>query len=109
VFHDSNVSIFLCEKLIREVNSTLLKPKLHKYISAERQQALLEIMASRSLVSIHEQTFRSRDPKDNYLLDLAETINADYLVTGDNDLLVLKHHIGTVIVSMNEFLLILGF
>lgn len=31
--------------------------------------------------------FISRDPKDNFLLDLIDYSKADYLVTGDKDLL----------------------
>ena len=31
-----------------------------------------------------------RDPKDNYLLALAKDAKADFLITGDQDLLVLK-------------------
>lgn len=34
--------------------------------------------------------FINRDPKDNFLLDLIDFSKADYLVTGDKDLLV--HH-----------------
>lgn len=36
----------------------------------------------------------SRDPKDNFLLAAALTANADYLITGDKDLLILDK-IGT--------------
>ncbi|MDR2683088.1 MAG: putative toxin-antitoxin system toxin component, PIN family [Dysgonamonadaceae bacterium] len=50
------------------------------------------------------QTTRCRDPKDNFLLSLAQTVQADFLITGDNDLLVLKHHLGTVIISFNDFI-----
>jgi uncharacterized protein len=46
----------------------------------------------------------SRDKKDNYLLALSEASQADYLITGDKDLLVLKVSRGTKIVKMGEFL-----
>ena len=39
------------------------------------------------------------DPKDSYLLALAEASQADLLVTGDKDLLALKHHKSTRIVT----------
>jgi predicted nucleic acid-binding protein len=32
----------------------------------------------------------SRDPKDNFLLDLIDVSGADYLITGDKDLLSLN-------------------
>jgi uncharacterized protein len=49
---------------------------------------LLEIIALNvKITPIH---FINRDPKDNFLLDLIDISGADYLVTGDKDLLL--HH-----------------
>jgi len=96
--------VFVCEKLIREVNDTLLKPKLRKYVSSERKNVLLKYMAACSSVLVHEQTIRSRDIGDDFLLDLAQAANADYLITGDNDLLVLQQHYQTAILNFNDFL-----
>ena len=45
-----------------------------------------------------------RDPKDNQVLDLCLAGRADYLVTGDKDLLTLKKFDGTQIVGAREFL-----
>jgi len=42
---------------------------------------------------------RSPDPGDNYLLALAEAGHAQFLVTGDKPLLVLKHHKSTRIIT----------
>ena len=44
------------------------------------------------------------DIKDLYLLSMAESIPADYLVTGDKDLLVLKNHQNTLIITFAEFI-----
>ena len=47
----------------------------------------------------------SPDPFDNYLLAIASVGEADYLVTGDKpDLLALRHHDGTKIVSVRDFI-----
>jgi putative PIN family toxin of toxin-antitoxin system len=47
----------------------------------------------------------SPDPYDNYLLALASSGAADFLVTGDKrDLLDLKRHEGTKIVTVRDFL-----
>jgi len=43
------------------------------------------------------------DPKDNFLLALAKDGNADYLITGDNNLLSLKEFGKTKIVTLSEF------
>ena len=106
ILKSSYIEVFVCEKLIREVNDTLLKPKLRKYVSAERKYVLLNYMAACSLTLVYEQTIRSRDANDDYLLDLAQLIDADYLITGDNDLLVLQQHYQTKIINFNDFLTI---
>lgn len=44
-----------------------------------------------------------RDPKDLYLLSLAEKINAVYIVSGDADLTTLGKHGSTKIITLAEF------
>ena len=52
---------------------------------------------------------RSRDPNDNYLLAMAEAGAVDYLVTGDKrDVLALKRHGNTTILTAKEMLPLLG-
>lgn len=45
-----------------------------------------------------------RDPKDNQILDLCASGNADYLVTGDKDLLILRKFENTSILNPKQFL-----
>jgi len=45
-----------------------------------------------------------RDFKDNFLLSLAVDGKADYLLTGDNDLLALNPFKDTLIVTFSAFL-----
>jgi predicted nucleic acid-binding protein len=45
-----------------------------------------------------------RDSKDNFLLSLAVDGNADYLITGDKDLLILEKVNKTLIVTIQEYL-----
>ena len=101
------VSVFICRKLLWEVHETVQKPKFTKYISPHRKQLLLELMESCHFVDIEEQISISRDPNDNFLLDLAAAVNANYLITGDNDLLVLNNFQRTTIVSFRSFMAIL--
>ena len=46
----------------------------------------------------------SRDTTDNFLLELSEFAHADYLITRDNDLLVLKKRKETEIILPEDFL-----
>ncbi len=45
-----------------------------------------------------------RDPKDNFLLELALEAKADYLISGDKDVLAMKEYKDTGIVSAAQFL-----
>ena len=45
----------------------------------------------------------SRDPKDLYLLALADTIGADYIVSGDADLTDLRQYNQTRIMKLADF------
>jgi putative PIN family toxin of toxin-antitoxin system len=49
-----------------------------------------------------------RDIKDLYLLSLADTVQANYIITGDKDLLTLKIHNQTKIVTYNDFIAIIN-
>jgi len=42
-------------------------------------------------------------PKDDFLLALAKSSNADFLVTGDRDLLVLENYGKTKIITIDKF------
>jgi putative PIN family toxin of toxin-antitoxin system len=49
----------------------------------------------------------TRDREDNKLLACAQEGNADYLITGDDDLLQINSHEGTRIIPPADFLSIL--
>ena len=102
------VEVFVCQKLLWEVRATTHKPKLLKYISQDRQKMLIDLMQACQSVNIEEQISISRDPNDDYLLDLSVTADADFLVTGDNDLLILKNYHNTNIVSFTSFMAVIA-
>ena len=73
-----------------ELISVLSRPKFAKSISQEQITAIVQLITDRGeevVVSYVEPI--CRDPKDDFLLALASSGNADYLITGDDDLLVL--------------------
>ncbi len=55
------------------------------------------------LIDVQSIVTACRDPKDNFLLDLAKDSKADYLLTGDNDLLDIKNFGKTKIITINNF------
>jgi predicted nucleic acid-binding protein len=52
---------------------------------------------------VKEEPYICRDSKDNFLLALSDKSKADYLVSGDNDLLSIRDYKGTRIVTAVEF------
>lgn len=66
---------------------------------------LVALLKESDLVAITEQIDECRDPSDNKFLELALCGNADVLVTGDNDLLVLNPFRGIAIVTPRDFLI----
>lgn len=63
---------------------------------------LLEHISQQIHVSISVDD--CRDPKDNKFLELALTVNANCIVTGDKDLLVLHPFRQIPIITVTEFL-----
>ena len=49
-----------------------------------------------------------KDPRDNFLLELAEESQADYLISGDRLVLELKQYKNTKIISPRDFLKLLS-
>ena len=55
-------------------------------------------------VNVRSEIKLCRDPKDNFLLSLSLDGNADYLLTGDKDLLDLVKFEKTKITTITDFL-----
>ncbi len=80
------------------------RPKLKKYFPEQKVAELIAFLLT--VGEKYEPTVSnqlSRDPKDNFLLDLAEASEAAYLVTGDKDLLVLNSFKKTQMVTPVDF------
>lgn len=98
---DTNLWIsFMLGRKIATMRTLLTHPSLEIYVC---RKLLTENMSSSKQKSKSEL----RDKKDLYLLSLADTIKANYIVTGDKDLLVLEKHNRTKIVTITEFMKLL--
>ena len=109
LLNSKQVEIYVCEELIGEYKAVVQRPKLKKYIGEKDILDTLELMSLYCFcVDIEKQAESPiRDIKDLYLLSLADTIPADYIVSGDKDLLVLGKHNETRILDYNSFLSLL--
>lgn len=104
LFIQDNIEFILSDNLIKELTTKITLPKFRKYFEVDKAMAFIVFLKARSLsISVHSEIKICRDPKDNYLLGLAKDGKADYLITGDNDLLALKEFEHTKIVTFSEF------
>lgn len=100
-----NCTLLFSKELLKEFLEVVKRPKLKKYISEDDLDDILELMnVFGEFVSVTSEIDRCRDPKDNFLLSLAIDGNADYLLTGDKDLLVLESFENTKIWKITDFL-----
>lgn len=99
---DTNLWIsFMLGRKITMMRTLLTHPE-----DLEDTLKLIHLYAKYAVVQAKSQS-NIRDEKDLYLLSLADTIKANYIVTGDKDLLVLEKHNRTKIMTITEFMKLL--
>ena len=97
--------ILYSEATLNELEQVLNRKKFNKYLSLEdRQGFLLKFISSSQLVSITENITVCRDEKDNKFLELAVSGNANVIVTGDLDLLILNPFQAVEILTPDMFI-----
>ena len=102
----TNLTFFVCDEILNEIQSISSKQKIRKYVGIDDIIDTLEIINNFCQYALITKKAVSpvRDANDLYLLSLADTIQADYILTGDKDLLTLQFHNQTKIVTYNEFI-----
>ncbi len=101
---NDRIQILSSYELLEEMSDVLHRPKFQKYFTVDVIQELVSLMLTKvEIVEIKETFDLCRDPKDNFLLDLCAAGRADYLVTGDEDLLALNPFKGTQIIDYKTF------
>lgn len=87
-------TLLLPQELQEEIVRTIVeKKRVRKIVTVGHVETMAKLLASQAerIPPIEEKIPAvSRDPKDDYLATYALVAKADYLVTGDKDLLVLK-------------------
>ena len=92
-------------ELLEEIEATIKKPKLKKYFDeTSLDEMFITFEPFIDLVNVKSKVNVCRDSKDDFLLALAKDGKADYLLTGDKDLLEIKKFGKTIILTISEFL-----
>ncbi|MDR2839984.1 MAG: putative toxin-antitoxin system toxin component, PIN family [Paludibacter sp.] len=105
LLNDKNLHIFVCNQLLDELKDVTSRKKIQKYVGITDIIDTFDLINNFCQYVVIQQNAQSsvRDINDLYLLSLADTVKAEYLITGDKDLLTLHSHNQTKIVSFTEF------
>jgi putative PIN family toxin of toxin-antitoxin system len=101
---DGLLEVVISDEQLEEITAVLKRPKFRQHFSTDDIEEFLSLLyKSARIVEIHYTIRDCRDEKDNFLLETAILGKADYIVTGDKDLLVLNPYRGKKIIGYKEF------
>jgi uncharacterized protein len=83
-------SVASCKEQIDELRRASRYPKIQQMIQPRLFGSLLNRLRDGCIVEKIERLHTADDPFDSYLLDLANCVGANYLVTGDKESGLLK-------------------
>lgn len=104
ILRNPRFKVYYSEDLLTEFLEVIERNKFRRYVTLAQAQRFKNIALKflrKGVGGIVSSI--ARDSCDNYLLGLCETCNIRYLITGDEDLLVLQIHKDTSILSMSDF------
>jgi uncharacterized protein len=101
----ANGEVLLSLDLLEELNEVLGRARFNRYLTSEEREEFLEALIERAvLVEITENVQECRDPKDDKVLELALNGEAQFIISGDRDLLVLHPFRDVRVITADEFL-----
>ena len=108
--HFDKYRLFVSKEILEEILEVFRRPEL-----TSKFQTLVELDVTRVLAILGSAEAvdglaverGSRDPGDDKFLGAADAVQADYLISEDQDLRVLAQYAGTKIVGCEEFLKVL--
>lgn len=104
LFERNDLVLLFSEELLEEFVEVAGRPKFRSYFPKEDIEELLSLFDELGeIIEMTSDVDICRDPKDNFLLALAKDGNADFLITGDEDLLAIEKFESTEILSFAEF------
>ncbi|MCF6334209.1 MAG: putative toxin-antitoxin system toxin component, PIN family [Spirochaetales bacterium] len=105
---ENKVDLFISNDILEEIKRVLQRKKF-SLNNFQIHSIINEIEAITNIVfPDNELNDICRDRDDHIILECAEKSNAEFIITGDKDLLVLQKYHNTQIVSPADFLKILA-
>ena len=109
LIENKQITLIFSDELIGEFVDVVSRSKFEKYFSKNDIEKILHYFEHYGkLIKVKSDIKICRDEKDNFLLNLSVDSKADYLITGDNDLLVLDKIERTQIINFLEFIKHIG-
>ncbi|MBK9257974.1 MAG: putative toxin-antitoxin system toxin component, PIN family [Saprospiraceae bacterium] len=106
ILNSKHCTIIFSQELLDEFIEVSGRPKLMKYFGQSVLEAIVETIEEiAEFIDVTSQIKFLNDSKDDFLLSLAIDGKADYLITGDKELLEVKKYGDTEIISIAEFFL----
>lgn len=98
------VRLVFSVELIDEFLTVTDRPKFRKFFNKPDLERLIELFDSYGeIIRVTSKVDICRDPKDNFILALSKDADADYLLTGDDDLLDLREFGRTRIIKISDY------
>ncbi|MFM5980547.1 MAG: putative toxin-antitoxin system toxin component, PIN family [Sphaerospermopsis kisseleviana] len=98
-------NILMSEAIWQEIIEVLSRPKFEKYVTVIEREFFVHWLAeSLNFIEIRDTIVACRDAKDDKFLELAVNGNAELIVSGDEDLLILNPFQEIAIVTVRQFL-----
>jgi uncharacterized protein len=103
IFSKKSILIF-SQELLEEFLEVVKRPKFRRYFAQTDIEELLETIDEYGeFIVVKSRIEICRDAKDNFLLSLAVDGKADFLLTGDQDLLMIEKIGNTNIKTISSF------
>lgn len=97
--------IVVSQPVIDELRAVFARKKFDRYVTREEREGFLErLIREATVVEVSRHVTACRDPKDDKYLSLAVSGSGSFIITGDDDLLVLHPFQGIAIVTPAQFL-----
>ena len=97
------IKVVVSNEKLKELAEVSNRPKFKNIFTPQRMKELFSLLDGYAIVVSPSQKVNAcRDEKDNFLLEVAMEGKADYLITGDEDLLVMKTFGSTEIIKPNK-------
>lgn len=104
VLYDDRFQLLVSNDLNAELKSVLSRKKFNKINQQQIEELFSLIDIKADLINVTSLVEMSRDIKDNFILSLCKDGKVEYLLTGDEDLLILHPFEETTILKLSTFI-----